>query len=274
MRKASVIAILASATLSACAGAPEMKMTPAAHDESVGVRFAQGEAAMVSPGKSGVVELLPVRYNGGTGEIIFVVAAYNHYDDAINFGPEDVSIRLGDGTPIAVEDFDRQRHDAKAEANAERVLAATQAAVGVWRAERAARRDPALGEALFGDAADGFRERMDAIDFDLAAAIGRMRSLLQTTTIDPGAAWAGVVAARQPPLVDGAARTLYVKVDFIGESHQFKLLIAPEGTPTRVRNLPAVTRAGMERLQGTPPTWLWDAPSEVPDEPVIAKSRF
>jgi hypothetical protein len=273
MQKPIIAALLASSLLGACALQPEMKMVPAA-DAAIGVRFAQGDAAMVSPGRFGVVELLPVRYNGGSGEIIFKVAAYNKFNDSINFGAEDVAIHLDDGTAIPVQDFDSRRHDAKTRANMERVLAITYAAARAWDAERVSRHNPRLADSLFQEDADQLGDNMAAIDSQLAYAIAHLSTMLQTTTIDPGTAWGGAVVANQPSL-GGVARRIDVTVTFVGERHDFKLLVAPEGTPTPVRDLPAVTHGGMAGLFATPPTWLWNAPPvAAEDDATYTASRF
>lgn len=275
MRTITPIAVAVSILLSGCASTPEMKMVPADRDDSVGVRFDRGEAFMVSPGNRGIVALVPTRYNQGTGQLVFAISAFNNYDDAANFGAEDVSIQLDDGSPVAVHDFDRQRHDAKERANTERTVAIISAAAEVWIASRESHRHPNIARSMYRNAVDGLRDDMDGIEIELASALQRMTGLLQTTTIDPGSEWGGLIEADQPTLAPGQVRTVNVTVHFIGENHTFKLLIAPEGTPTPVRDLPPISKHGAIRLETTEHTWLWrNGPDDQATDQSVERSRF
>ena len=272
-----IAAVAISAAVAGCA-TPEMKMTPAA-SAGVGVRFGQGEAVMISAGERGAIAIRPLRYNGDSQKVLFVVAGYNQSGAPVNFGPENLSINLDTGPALPIHDFDTLRHDTRVEADQERTVAMLEAAMGTYVAYRVGRHHPERGRALIQDVADSYDDQLHSIGDNLVRRINAARAVLQTTTIDPHTYWAGGIVADQPPLAPGEVRRMSVAVTFAGETHSFNLFLAPEGvaTPPQV-SLPAVTRAdGESMLYATPPTWLWNAPPPAPPRPVetsIMVTRF
>ena len=268
--------LLACALLAGCA-TPEMKMTPAA-SSGVGVRFAQGEAVMVSAGERGAIALLPVRYDDNEQKLLFAVEGYNRSDQPINFGPENLAVSLDTGAALAVHDFDGLRHEARVDAANARMLATVEAAAGTLTAYEVGRKHPARGRALMQDVADNYESQSASIGDTLVHRIAGLRGVLQTTTIDPTTFWGGWIVADRPTLTDGEVRRMQVAVSFAGEMHRFSLFLAPEGvaTPPQV-SLPAVTRADGEiLLHGTRSTWLWNAPPPPsrPMQDVTSVTRF
>ena len=244
-------------------------MTPAA-STGVGVRFAQGEAVMVSAGRRGAITILPVRYNDNTHKLLFKVEGYNRSADPINFGPENLTLALDTGASLPVHDFDGLRHEALGDAEQQRMLATVEAAVGVYTAYKVGRRHPERGRALMEDVSNAYDDQLHSIGENLMRRVASLRSVLQTTTIDPGTYWGGWIVADRPTLADGEVRRMDVSVTLAGEAHRFALFLAPEGvaTPPQI-SLPAVTRAeGEAMLQDTPATWLWNAPPPPPAPPV------
>ena len=259
-------ALLACALVGGCA-TPEMKMTPAA-SSGVGVRFAQGEAVMVSAGQRGAIALLPVRYDDNEQKLLFLVEGYNRSGQPINFGPENFAVSLDTGAALAVHDFDGLRHEARVDAANARMLATVEAAAGTLAAYEVGRKHPARGRALMQDVADDYETQSASIGDTLVRRIVGLRSVLQTTTIDPQRMWGGWIVADRPALTGGEVRRMQVMVSFAGETHRFALFLAPEGvaTPPQV-SLPAVTRAdGEVLLYGPENTWLMTPPP--PPQPV------
>ena len=266
--KLSASALASCALLAGCA-TPEMKMTPAA-SSGVGVRFAQGEAVMVSAGERGAIALLPVRYDDNEQKLLFVVAGYNRSGQPINFGPENLTVSLDTGAALHVHDFDGLRHEARIDAANARMLATVEAAGGALASYEVGRKHPARARALMQDVADNYGTQSASIGDTLVRRIVGLRDVLQTTTIDPTTFWGGWVVADRPTLADGEVRRMQVAVTFAGETHRFALFLAPEGaaTPPQI-SLPAVTRAdGEVLLHGTLQTWLWNALPAPPSRPV------
>lgn len=278
MRRVAVAALMGAA-LTGCATTPEMKMTPA-DSGPVGVRYSQGEAFMLSGGRRGAVMLVPLRYNGSNGQTFFRVAAFNRAGAPINFGPENVSIRLDTGAGMPVYDFDHLRHNAKAGAEAARRSAAFDRVFSEFHALAVSRDNPYRARQISYQSANEYDYRMHSIADNLRREVGRVKSaVLQTTTIDPGTYWHGGIIADQPILAPGEVRTMTATVQFAGELHRFNLFLASEGTPTPPQiSLPAVTQAdGQTTLHGTDATWLWNMPTlpTMSEQPkVITVTRF
>jgi hypothetical protein len=262
MRRPVWLALIASAALASCASEPEMKMTPAASGGGVGVRYAQGEAFMLSGGSRGAIMLLPVRYNLHSGKTLFAVAGYNNSSDPLNFGPENISIRLDNGADMPIHDFDNLRHNAIEDADRQRLLATVQEAVETSIAYHVSRRHPREGREMMRDTAQDYDDRLHSIAQNLSERVERAKAVLQTTTIDPNSYWSGWVLADQPALAQGEVRQMAVSVEFAGETHHFNLFLSPEGTATpRQVSLPAVPKGpAMKALYGTDQTWLWNVP--------------
>ncbi|QYC09809.1 hypothetical protein [Brevundimonas nasdae] len=82
--------------------------------------------------------------------------------------------------------------------------------------------------------------------------------MLQTTAIDPGAAFGGYVFADQLLISEGTRRQVIVEVNFTGSPHRFTLNLVPSGTDFPVPvGIPATPRQTVQALQHAPETWHW-----------------
>jgi hypothetical protein len=269
MRRFRTIGCLLAFAVAGCATNNEMKMVPAA-DSATGVRFSRGEAWMLSAGERGAVTLRPFRYNGSSGKVIFLIAAYNHAGEPINFGPEDVTIHLDNGVPVAVEDFDSLRHNAKVQADYDRAAALITAAVVEIGAAQVSRRDPNRAQRIRQANMDHLDDRFRSIAYNLEHFVeGAYFAVLQTSTVDPETYFRGGIIAEQPVLAVAEVRRMEVTVRFAGEPHHFSLLLAHEGTPTPTGDLPAVSHPDLEKIGRTPQTWLFTDPPAPPPAPPV-----
>lgn len=253
-----VVAAAVGACLAGCAtSTPEYRMIPTA-DHGVGVRFSRGNAAMVSNGPSGSIMLLPVRYNASS-KLYFAIAAFNTSGRPINIGSEDVRVYLDDGTPVRIQDFNYLRQESKREA--ERAMAAAWISAGIqgYLAYQNAEGHPRRTDIAFRRASGELYLSTRMIEFHLRQAIAeRGRLVLQTTTVDPGAATAGFIFADQLLIPSGAARTILVDVNFGGAPHRFTIELASSNSPAEVpTNIPAVPAQRMQAMQRTPETYHW-----------------
>lgn len=258
MKASNSIGLVVALALSACATPqPEVRMIPTG-DHGVGVRFAQGHAAMVSNGPSGSVMLLPIRYNA-SDKLYFAVAAFNTSGRPINFGTEDVHIYLDNGAVLPVQDFDYLRHEAIRRAQREMANAWLAAGVAGYLAYQQAENHPRRHEIAYRRASGEFYLSTALIERNLMQEIAsRGNVVLQTTTIDPGRKWGGGIFARQVVIPDGAVREMVVDVRFGGDSHLFRIGLAHSGAGATVpANIPAVPQVTMETLQRTRNTWLF-----------------
>ena len=187
-------------------------MIPTA-DHGVGVRFSRGNALMVSNGPSGAIMLLPVRYND-TQKFYFSIAAFNTSGYPINIGSEDVRLYL-DGQPYRVQDFDYLRHSARTTAQREMNLAWADAAVEYFLTVQEMEDHPRRHDIAYRSASGQLQASHDHIQRRLRQTISTLgRTMLETTTIDPGTAHGGAILAEQmevhgslaAPLALGQAR--------------------------------------------------------------------
>lgn len=267
MRMPSLAAgLILAGALSACATSqPEYRMIPTG-DHGVGVRFSRGNAAMVSNGPAGAVMLLPIRYNA-SNKLYFAVAAFNTSSQPINFGTEDVRIRLDDGAPVRVQDFNFLRQEAKRSAQREMAAAWVSAGIEGYLAYRAHENHPRRTEIAYRRASGEFYLSSALIEQRLIQTIAeRGRAVLQTTTIDPGATFGGFVFADQLIVPEGTIRQIVVEVNFAGAPHQFTIALAPSGTEAPVpMGIPAVPARTVQAMQRTPQTWHYtDGPPPTP----------
>ena len=227
-------------------------------DHGVGVRFAQGHAAMVSNGPSGSVMLLPVRYNA-SDKLYFAVAAFNTSGRPINFGTEDVHIYLDNGSVLPVQDFDYLRHEAIRRVQREMANAWLAAGVAGYLAYQQSENHARRHEIAFRRSSGEFYLSTALIERNLMQEVAsRGNMVLQTTTIDPGRKWGGGIFARQVVIPDGSVREMVVDVRFGGDSHLFRIGLAYSGAGATVpANIPAVPQVTMENLQRTRNTWLF-----------------
>ena len=250
----------AVALLAAGCAHRDVKLLPADSGDAVSVRFAQGDALMLSAGRNGAIALLPRRYDGGGGRMLFRIGGYNRSGLPVNFGPDDITVTLDDGAPLQVYDFDSLRHSLKLD-NEDLWLRWWDKTIGfalvegqgdrreAWRARRSV---SAFSDTDF---------RLHAIVDNLSEATRAAETVLQTTTIDPQTYWSGWVVAAEPPLAPGQVHNAQVSVRFAGDVYQFHLTLAREGTIVRPEHsLRATPRSdvspGLDRSQ----TWLWDVP--------------
>ena len=251
-------ALLLGAGLAACATTiPEYRMIPTA-DHGVGVRFSRGNAAMVSNGSSGSIMLLPVRYNSSS-KLFFILAGFNTSERPVNLGTEDVRVYLEDGRPIRIQDFNYLRQESRREA--ERAMASAWISAGIegYLAYQNAEGHPRRTEIAYRRASGEFYLSSTAIERGLRQAISAWgRRVLQTTTVDPGAATAGFIYADQLLIPEGTARAILVEVNFGGTPHRFTINLASSTSPDEVpTNIPAVPAQRMQAMQRTPETYHW-----------------
>lgn len=243
---------------------PEVRMIPTA-DHGVGVRFSRGNALMVSNGPSGAIMLLPVRYNA-TKKFFFSVAAFNTTGHPINIGAEDVRLYL-DGEPYSVQDFDYLRHGARLSAQSEMNSAWADAAVEYFMTLQEMEDHPRRQEIAYRSASGQLQASHDHIQRRLRQTVSTLgRTMLQTTTIDPGATHGGAIVAEQIVIPEGAVRDMVVEVRFDGHPHRFRVNLAPSGAyaPTPV-DIPAVPAQVTQELMRTRKTWHWtDGPPPSP----------
>ena len=266
--KAAVVAAMAALAGCATTPPPEVRMIPTA-DHGVGVRFSRGNALMVSNGPSGAIMLLPVRYND-TQKFYFSIAAFNTSGYPINIGSEDVRLYL-DGQPYSVQDFDYLRHSARTTAQREMNLAWADAAVEYFLTLQEMEDHPRRHDVAYRSASGQLQASHDHIQRRLRQTISTLgRTMLETTTIDPGTAHGGAILAEQIVIPDGMVRDMVIEVRFGGFPHRFRLNLAPSGTyaPTPV-DIPAVPAQVTQELMRTRETWHWtDGP---PPSPTIFK---
>ncbi len=196
---------------------------------------------MVSEGRLGTVMLIPPRYNADR-KLKLWVSAYNRGDAPVNFGSEDISIRLDSGPAIPAQDYDYLRMEAKQEARRE--LVAAWVATGLAEAAVAyiAVNNPALARTAAGWGVRVLQYNRRIVERRLWEAILRnYKTVLQTTTVDPGTEFGGGVISDQVALHGRGIYRMEIVVRFAGEDHPFLLRMASDRTHLSVQpDIPAV----------------------------------
>lgn len=264
MRRTKAVLILAGAVstlLAGCETTYKQVPTITAAEGASSVRFAHGNALIMSEGRLGIVWLKPVRYFRGS-KVFFEVVAFNKTNQPVNFGTEDIQLRSGPDGAISVYDFDSLQHEARRQAQAELMAASLQEGMDLWHADRVARRDPYAANRIWRDSQNRYFATDSAVNASLEDAIYAYdRVTLQTTTIDPYTSFGGVVFSPNVEVAQGASRELVANVRFAGEDHLFRLRIVPEGVSSPIQTgLPAVRREQVEAAAKAPETWLWNQP--------------
>lgn len=255
-------AISVGAIMGGCASSPkdEYRMLPTG-DNGVGVRFSRGNAAMISDGPNGSVMLLPIRYNS-SNRLYFAVSALNVSNVPINFGTEDVSVYVDDYAPVRVQDFNILRQQARWHAQRELDAAWVNAAMDGYLAYAADPNRTDRYSHAYRYAEGRYAMSSASINYALNNSVARMgRSVLQTSTIDPGTAHAGWVYADQLIVPDTQVRRLRVAVNLGGHEHNFSIDLASSALEVGVqRNIPAVSRPALARSMDANGTYQWSDP--------------
>lgn len=264
MMKTLAMAGIAAALTGCTTLKPEVRMIPTG-DYGAGVRFSRGNAMMVSNGPSGSVLLLPVRYND-TRKFFFSIAAINTSSQPVNVGSEHVRLFL-DGQPYSVEDFDHLRHAARQSAQREMNTAWMDAAVEYFLTLQDLEGHPRRHDIAYRRASGQLEVSQDHIQRRLHRTVATLgKTMLETTTIDPGTTHGGAIVAEQIIIPDGEVRDMVVEVLFDGHPHRFRLNLAPSGThaPTPI-SISAVPAQVAQGLMKKPETWHWpDGPPPPP----------
>lgn len=259
MRRLVLAVAVTAVLLAGCETTYRQIPTISATGSNSTVRFSRGEALMISQGRRGTVWLRPVRYFKGD-KVYFEVTAFNESNLPVNFGTEDIDLTTGAGSHVGIYDFDSLRVQARKHAEADLMAAYIVEGIDLWHAERVRRRDPYKSAAIWRNSQNQFIATGDAIEIAMEDAISYYaRRTLQTTTVDPYTAFGGVVFSPNIEVPRGTQRELLANVRFAGEDHQFRLRIAPEGTPAPVQSgLPAASREQVSSGFHTPETWMFD----------------
>lgn len=257
--------ILAAALVPVLAGCQTVyKQVPTitSAEATTSVRFARGDALLMSDGSSGIVWLRPIRYYSGN-KIFFEVVAFNRTNTPVNFGTEDIALATGDGIPLRAQEWDELQHHAHKRNPFGRLGEQISRDLTAWHLTAVAKRTPDRAT-IWRRGDHQYYASREAIQYQLEDAVLRYSmETLQTTTVDPFTTFGGVVYADNVVVRRGGVRELLANVRFAGEDHRFRLRIAVEGTPTPVQvGLPAVTRASVEATRAACQTWMWDHPGQ------------
>ena len=243
MKKLIAIA-LSGATLSACA-TQNYSMTPVT-DASSSITYSQGAATVASDSKNGAVKVTPMGITGG-GFVKFAVAAINHGATPTNLGVENVTVSDPTGVGLHVyttAELTKIAHDKAVRAEVAIAILGGIAAAADSSASYNSTSGYVGSTPVYFRSYDPVAANL-AIDRDSAntsAAISNINqqlanitaglhdSALQTTTVNPGMGYGGLVWAAEPKNLAEAKGpvTLTVVVNFAGEPHQFQFQLAKQ----------------------------------------------
>jgi hypothetical protein len=250
VRKFAFIGLLAIA-LSGCASEYSISPTPG---EGQQMRYAQGLPTLYSVKRLGAIQLTPLKVSDGM-RLAFGIAAFNRSTIPSNFGAENVSIEQADGTPDKVFTSNELIHEARVGARWKAfatALAGGLASASSYSTTRGTAYTP-VGRLSFsstsydpGRAAEiqtETRENIADIRTSLDHAVSSIhQESLQTTTVNPGDSYGGIVIAAK--LSSGQyPQSISLRVNWNGEDHDFRFVVA-KGPPT-VPNEVATASSGV-----------------------------
>lgn len=189
----------------------------AAPDKTSLAHYQSGRPTLMSRTRLGVVEITPVA-SEFEGRIVLAVTAINISAAPLNFGAENIGAVYEDGGAANLIPF--------------QVL------------QREARERARLGSAAPSGAVSAASYGVDAtaiIDTYGRPAALETVGFLRTTTIDPRNMATGLIVLEKPWLND-RVRTLALNVDFGGEGHAFRLVVARRGVLLPLGGVAAAAR--------------------------------
>jgi len=242
---ATVLALLPTP---AFAGAP-MTLYP----ERLGAetaRFERGDATVSLKLPSGTVQIRPMPVE--KGRVAFSVAVFNDSRRSANFGPENISATVN-GVPVAIPTHDQLAQQAQDKARAARIGTALVAGVLAGAASTASNHgtyyrrvggphhgyvqaihweDNTPGIVGAAAAVAGGALVIKGIDDKLDYTLQQLGGeALQTTTIDPGSTFGGLIVVPEAARGDRYAH-IRIDVTFGGATYPFAFRLAPAGAPT------------------------------------------
>lgn len=238
--------VLACGILAACS--TEYSVTPLAQDGQQ-IRYTQGRATAYSEKNAGALQVTPLGLNDGMRPS-FQIAAFNKSHGPSNFGVENVSLELADGSADKVFTSSELQHEAKV--NAEWAEAATILAGGLAAGAAQANAysttsgsvsssygsasfyartyDPTAAYLGTASAAAATGYGLQRIESALDATLANYRNnILQTTTLDSGQSYGGVVVADKLSS-SKFPENIVLRVKWNGDDYDFHFLVT-EGPP-------------------------------------------
>jgi len=222
------------------------------------VRFSRGMATTYSEKKSGAVQITALGLNSEMRPA-FQIAAFNKSGNPANFGVENVSLELADGSSDKIFTSGELIHEAKVNAEWAKVgtilvgaLAAGAAHANAYSTTSGSISTP------YGNASYYSRTYDPGVAYAGAAAAGAAtgyglariqasldetisnysNQVLQTTTVDPSSSYGGVVVANSLSS-SNFPETFAVRVSWNGDEHDFRFMVAKSAVPTAPPPAPA-----------------------------------
>jgi hypothetical protein len=244
--KSKIAVVALGVALSGCATEYSMSPVPQASQQ---IRYERGEPTLYSEHLLGVVQVTPVKVTDDM-RLAFGIAAFNKSGAPSNFGVENISLAEGDGTADKIFTSGELIHEAKVKAawaTFATALAGGLAAANSYSTTTATAYTPEGSVSLYArtydpaqaaEARAETRENLAAIQNSLDRTISGINgSVLQTTTVNPGDSYGGIVVADK---LDSSRypQTVSLHIAWNGEDHAFKFIIA-EGPPQVPQGAPA-----------------------------------
>ncbi|MBV9992438.1 MAG: hypothetical protein JOZ72_14245 [Alphaproteobacteria bacterium] len=262
-------AMALGAALSACS--TEYSVAPVAQDGQQ-IRYAQGRATTYSEKAAGAIQVTPLGLNDRMRPA-FEIAAFNKSPGPSNFGVENVTLELANGSLDKVFTSNELVHEAKVAAQwaeAATILAGGLAA-GAAQANAysttngaistpyggatfyARTYDPAAAYLGTASAAAATGYGLQRIEASLDATIANYRNnILQTTTVDSDQTTGGVVVADALSSSD-LPENIVLHIRWNGDEHDFRFVVAegaaPAAAPAAPASLPPVFTDRQEQAQ-------------------------
>ncbi len=242
---------LITASLIACIPCAALAAVPLAlYPEHIGAetaRYDHGKPTVSLQVPGGRVEIRPLPVDDG--KVAFSIAVFNEGQRAVNFGPENIVATL-DGVPIAIPTHDQLARQAQEKARAAKIGTALFAGVLAGVASTASSQgttyrgvsgphgtyvraihweDDTPGVIGATAAVAGGAMVIKGIDRKMDYTLDQLGSqILQTTTVDPGSTFGGMIVLPGAAQAKGAGQ-LRLSVRFSGANYPFAFRLMAQG---------------------------------------------
>lgn len=237
-----LIAVIAASSLCVSACASSYTVAPVAHEGQT-IRYLRGQPSVFHEQEIGAIQVTPLGLNE-KGRAVFAVAAFNDGGEPVNFGVENIDFAAG-GADVRIFTYDELEKMAQTDAAIAMVIvalagAATVAAANSGPTSTTTTYTPhgtyysettnyALQSLTTSVAVAQTTNAMSDVANGLDATLVELGdSVLQTTTIDPGSSFGGLVITDRITIPDDGALPAALTVEFNGETYAFDFSITKD----------------------------------------------
>ncbi len=241
--------VISAITLCGCATSYVATPMPSSGQQ---VRFDRGAPTIFSDLATGSIQITSAGYNEDDNRLVFGVAAFNKLGHPVNFGTENITAGSQKGA-LTVYTKEALAHEAKVKATWQAVGTVLAGAAAAYAANEnayhtthgyiatpyggasfsATSYDPYAAQLGTAIAAASTAYSLNSIQNSLDQTLSRLSGeMLQTTTVDPGAAVGGVIVIDMPK--GKPPQSISAEITFANDKHIVQFIVTRDDQPRPV----------------------------------------